>query len=450
MKVKSLILGLGLGGLLFAGCNDELSLVGPSIQPEEDAITVYNDTFRIQATTVKMDGVYARADSALLGEIYDPLYGNLKSDYMCQFYCPDGYNFAHTPLEGKIDSVDFKLYYAYLDRSYNRVASVIGDSLVPMTVGVYPLNEPLQKKFYTNFDPSEYCDMENLAGTKTYTARPSIGYVTVNLPQEMGQKFYEETINNPASFSSQEAFNKFFPGFYVTTTYGTGSLVGVSNTYFTIYYKYEGTSTSTGKDTIMQAAEQFSVTQEIVQLSRFKNTDMDALLAPNDAYTYLKSPAGVCTRLTIPLREMADKLEGHILNNLPLTLQAMPQENWLYAFQATPSLLILPEDSVKSFFEAEQMYDSKISYLANYSAASLSYSFGNISSLIQYQLEKDKTKDLNLLVVPVQRNVSTSTNSFGQSYEVVNSIGNYMSPSGTRLRKDDEVTEIVVTSCKYN
>ena len=98
MKVKPLILGLGLGALLATGCNDDLSLVGPSIQPPEDAITVYNDTFHIQMSTVLMDGVYAKADSAVLGEIYDPLYGDLKSDYICQLYCPEEYQFAHEPI----------------------------------------------------------------------------------------------------------------------------------------------------------------------------------------------------------------------------------------------------------------------------------------------------------------------------------------------------------------
>ena len=109
MKVKPLILGLGLGALLATGCNDDLSLVGPSIQPPEDAITVYNDTFHIQMSTVLMDGVYAKADSAVLGEIYDPLYGDLKSDYICQLYCPEEYQFAHEPIDGKIDSVTFDI-----------------------------------------------------------------------------------------------------------------------------------------------------------------------------------------------------------------------------------------------------------------------------------------------------------------------------------------------------
>ena len=109
MKIKLLILGLGLGASILAGCNDDFSSIGTSIQPGDDTIAVYMDTFQIQATTVQLDSIYARSTSAQLGELYDPLYGNLVSDYMCQFYCPSDFQFAHTPYEGKIDSVEFNI-----------------------------------------------------------------------------------------------------------------------------------------------------------------------------------------------------------------------------------------------------------------------------------------------------------------------------------------------------
>ena len=74
MKIKLLILGLGLGASILAGCNDDFSSIGTSIQPGDDTIAVYMDTFQIQATTVQLDSIYARSTSAQLGELYDPLY----------------------------------------------------------------------------------------------------------------------------------------------------------------------------------------------------------------------------------------------------------------------------------------------------------------------------------------------------------------------------------------
>ena len=43
MKIKLLILGLGLGASILAGCNDDFSSIGTSIQPGDDTIAVYMD-----------------------------------------------------------------------------------------------------------------------------------------------------------------------------------------------------------------------------------------------------------------------------------------------------------------------------------------------------------------------------------------------------------------------
>lgn len=205
MKIKLLILGLGLGASILAGCNDDFSSIGTSIQPGDDTIAVYMDTFQIQATTVQLDSIYARSTSAQLGELYDPLYGNLVSDYMCQFYCPSDFQFAHTPYEGKIDSVEFNIYY----NGSNKNGVWVGDSLAPMRAEIFKITSPLQKNFYTNIDPKQYCNMQESMGAQAYTAyntsisdslRNSDGYsphVSIKMPTEFGQKFYDETINNP-------------------------------------------------------------------------------------------------------------------------------------------------------------------------------------------------------------------------------------------------------------
>ena len=86
MKIKLFILGLSLGISILSGCNDDLTQVGTGIQPENDRPLVYADTFYMKAKTLQTDSVYARTIYGSLGEIYDPLYGTLKSDFMFQFY----------------------------------------------------------------------------------------------------------------------------------------------------------------------------------------------------------------------------------------------------------------------------------------------------------------------------------------------------------------------------
>jgi hypothetical protein len=82
----------------------------------------------------------------------------------------------------------------------------------------------------------------------------------------------------------------------------------------------------------------------------------------------------------------------------------MPQENWKYALAPPTNLLLIPEDSVKTFFENRSIENNVTSFLSDdYDAASRQYNFKNISYILKNQIEKAPDKDLQLLVVPVER-----------------------------------------------
>lgn len=461
MDFKRLILGLAFGGILLSGCNDELSQVGPSIQPDGDRSFVYADTFQLEASTIKLDSVYARTVNGLLGQIYDPLYGNLKTDYICQFYCPENYKFAHEPIDGKVDSMAF--FIMYDEGGY------VGDSLAPMQAKIYQVTKPLARNYYTNMNPEDFCDLQTLIGEKTYTAYDlsipdSIRNITdtsdpdyytpnvrIRISTDIAQRFYDETVNNPSSFQNQEAFNKFFPGFYVTTGFGTGNILEVAQSSFFIYYKYKST-TEAGNDTIIHTREQFNVTKEVIQMNQIENGNIEQLLEPNEEFSYLRSPAGVCTKIVVPASAIKEKIGERIINGLSFSMKAMPQEEWLYAFESSGNALLLPEDSVKSFFENNKIEDGKYSYLAILGKnAKNTYSFGNIATLLQEHLKNNPNEDLRLIVLPVQRGVQYTTDSWGyKKDEYTTSIGHYMKPSGVRLKKDKEAMQIVVLTSKYN
>ena len=458
MEIKNLILGFALGGILLSGCNDELSQVGPSIQPDADRSYVYADTFYVESSTVKLDSVYARTVSGLLGDIYDPLYGHLTTDYICQFYCPEDYKFAHEPLDGKVDSMAFFIMYNRGEQGY------MGDSLAPMTAQVYQVTKPLERNYYTNMDPKQYCDMQTLLGQKTYTAydmsiSDSIRNITdtsdpnyytpnvrIRISTDVAQRLYDETVNNPGTFQSQDSFNRFFPGFYVTTSFGTGNILKVAQSSFFIYYKYQ-TKNDAGRDTIIHTREQFNVTKEVIQMNRMENANIEHLLEPNEEYTYMKTPSGVCTRVVIPAAEIGHRIGDRILNNLEFSLQAMAQEDWLYALEAPSYLMLMPEDSVKSFFESNKIEDNITAFRGDYSTSTRVYSFGNISNILQLHLENNPDEDLRLLVVPVNR--TYDTDQYGNPVSTT-SISNYLLPSAVKLKKDEESRKIVVLTSQYD
>ena len=441
MKIKPLLIGLGLGITILSGCSDDLNLVGSTIQPGGDKMPVYVDTFQMQATTLLMDSVYARTTNGLLGEFYDPLYGNVKSDYICQFYCPDDFKFQHEPINGQIDSVDFKIMYQ--DKAW------VGDSLTPMRAQIYPVTKQLERDFYTNFDPTDYCNMQESLGMQTYTAydnsvpdsvRTALdesGYskyiptITIRMPKTFGQKIYDETVNNRGTFSSQENFNEFFPGLYITNTYGSGNILQITYSSISIYYRYN-VKGSQDQDSTVYGRETLNVTKEVLQLNRFKNTDLTPLLQPSDSITYLKTPAGVYTQLVIPA--------------IPLTIKALPQENWQWALSAPANLLLLPKDSLATFFVNNKIEDSKTAFLASYSNSGRSYNFSNIANMMQEHIKNNPEKDMVLLLVPVER-ILTEKDYYGNQYTAA--INNYLLPSGVKLLKTPEAMKIIVTTTSY-
>lgn len=449
-----------LGGLALGGCSDDYNLVGSGVQPDGDFITVYSDTFQIKASTIKIDSIYAKTTESLLGELFDPLYGHLKADYLSQFYCEEGYKFRHTPIEGKIDSMSLYIYYKYT-----------GDPHASMQIKAYQVNKSLDKIYYTNVNPEEYVDMQTPLGVAVYTPLSGILSDTsstkyeylmeIRLPVELGQKIYDETINNPSSFATQNAFNQFFPGIYVTTGYGSGCIFEIQQTSLSLAYDYMIESSSGQVDSVVVGYEHFTSTKEVIQLNRMESYNDEQLLAANDDYTYLKTPAGIFTRLVVPTKEIKEIAEGRLFNSIYLNLKYMPQEEWMYSLQPPPQLLLIPEDSLDMFFKESYTENGINSYLSvnasnstststlsGYNATTRTYYFNNIVNMISYHIQKDPDKDLRILVIPIKRETTSYSSGYSSSYLTTN-ISNYFSPSGVKLRKDEESMRVELISSKY-
>lgn len=463
MKNKFLL--IGIAALALVGCNDELNLVGPSIQPESDQLIVYADTFELKAKTFEVESIYSRTTRALLGNFEEDLFGTLKADYMCQFYCPEDFKFKHTPIDDKIDSSEFRIVYY----------SALGDSLAPMNAQLFQLNKTLPKEFYTNVNPNEYYSKSDLLGEKLYTSVDmslpdsiknliALGKyasnVLIELPNKFGQDFYDRSRSNPENFKDQEAFNEYFKGVYVTTNFGKGNILNVSGSSITFFYKYmhEG-KTSAGKDTsyVKKTSEHFIVTPEVYQLNQFKNGSMEDLLIPNDSVSYFKTPAGVFTEIEIPLKEMAEKVKGRILSNLLFSLTALPPVDWEYSMtiKAPEYTLLLPKDSINTFFVEKSVENNKSSFLSqNYyevlnKTDRREYNFGNISALLRTAIEESEKsgkpiENIKMAIVPVDRIATQS-----QSGTYTTRLDNYLSPSAVKLNIKPEALKIEIISSEY-
>jgi len=453
--------------LFLNSCDDNLTKVGTTIQPPGDLITVYTDTFMMKASTVRLDSVFSKTSDFMIGEMYDPVYGTIKADILCQFYCEEDFKFPRIPINGKIDSVELSIL---LPLNENNGLMAYGDTLSPMEMTVYLIDRPLKRNFYTNDHPENYCDMKNPLGKTAYTAynlsipdsirQIEYPHITVKLPTELGQRFYDETIQNPSTFVNQNTFNEFFPGIYITNTYGSGCIIKTSadNIYLHIYYDFMDKDIE-GNDSIVHAAQFFTVSKEVIQINRFVNDNIDPLLVENPTHTYIKSPAAVCTKLVIPTSEMAKKFDvsDRYINGFTLDLKYLPEDEWDYACQPPAHLLLLPEDSIIPFFEKGSVENYMTSFISFASASASSsnlgynpntrtYHFGNISNLLKVHITNSPDKDLNLYAIPVTRKATEDLN-YGLYYTTAISHSFYL--SGVKIRTENEYMKVVVLSSKF-
>src|SRR5690606_31953914 len=131
-----------------------------------------------------------------------------------------------------IDSVRLSLFFD----------SWAGDSLAPMEVSVYEVIKTLPQYYYTDFDPKEYISPTPLGKTLFTAANIELSeeekkqtdyrMAVVNLPNSLGQSM----LDNPDSLIDTETFKDFFKGLYITTSFGSGTIIKVAYTYFLVHY----------------------------------------------------------------------------------------------------------------------------------------------------------------------------------------------------------------------
>jgi hypothetical protein len=148
------------------------------------------------------------------------------------------------------------------------------------------------------------------------------------------------------------------------------------------------------------------------------------------------------------MKTISDRIKGRRINDAYLTLKAMPQDDWKYAFTAPDYLLLLPEDSLTSFFRDGKV-DNAVTSFASSKLDGLTYSFGNIGALLKYQIDNNPgLEELNLLVIPVERTLQTDY--YGNPTSSSTSVDNYLRPSGVKLRKEPAVMQFQVITSRYD
>ncbi|MBR6456209.1 MAG: DUF4270 domain-containing protein [Prevotella sp.] len=426
MKYKFLMF-LVSAAAIFASCDDTTNDIGTSLLHNMDNLAVTTDSFVVSSRSIAADSVYSRATTGYLGRIKDPETGTyVTGNFMTQFHMLEDYanlfpkaDSIVSRIDGQIvaDSCEIRLFYS----------NFYGDSLATMKLTVHEMAKPMleNQKYYSSFDPEAegYLRSDGIHEGKAYTLvdlalsseeRQSSNYtnnIRIVLDKEytdrdgntynnFGTYLLNTYYKNPSAFGNSLKFmNEILPGFYFEHTGGIGSMAYVGLTRLNVYYRF------LDSDTVCVGAASFAGTEEVLQATKIENDKqkIKSLVADNTC-TYLKTPAGIFTELTLPIDEILRGHEKDSLNTAKIVLPRINNEKQSdYAFTAPTSLLMIPRDSLYSFFEHNQLVNSRSSFLAsNTVSTSNSYTFNNISQLINLMNANRSSENWNkVVVIPV-------------------------------------------------
>lgn len=446
--------------ITIASCDDTTDSIGNSLTDNMDMLKVTTDTFNLATRSIVADSVLSRSTTGYLGKIRDIETGNyITGDFMAQFSTLENYKLPEKDSivslqDGEViaDSCSIRLFYT----------DYYGDSLATMNITAYEMNEPMKEgvKYYSNFDPIAEGLIRNdgMKVNKTYTLtdlsisdedRADESSYTPNIKINLNKPYTDKngvTYNNYGTYimrkyyedpdrfkNSYNFIHEVCPGFYFKTNDGIGSMAYITVSQLNIYFRYLNDSTYVGTTS-------FSATEEVLQTTNISNDKQNiADLANDNTCTYLKTPAGIFTEITLPVDEITENHSNDTINTAKISLTRINNNTHdEYSLSAPSTLLMIPKDSLYTFFENGDNVDYKKSFIATYSSSTNQYTFNNISGMITYMADIKKKglaensnwlnehPDWNrVVVIPV----SVTTNSSSQIVKIVHD----MSLTSTKL-----------------
>lgn len=453
MKILRLLTVLVIAALTFAACDDTTEGIGGSITNKIDNINISNSAFNVTTKSIVADSVLSRNNTGLIGKMKDPETGNyVKGDYMTQLsvlptFSVDTLDYIKQANKGSIEADS-----CYLLVSYN---ASYGDTIAPMKVTAYEMTKPMaeDKEYYSNYDAfekgwvnennqhwSSNYNLSNTSDVKNFKIYLNKKYKKDGKTyKNYGSYIMQTYAEHPEYFKTNYMFlHNVCPGFYIKNVGGTGNMAKIWNTELIFYWTRKKTIKAkdgvTDSTAVSIGYNRFDGTEEVLQLNKIENKNLEEL-ASKQNYTYLKSPAGIFTEVTLPIEDIMKGHEKDTLNTATISFPRLNNENEdnPYNFATPSTILMVQKDSLKSFFEKSKLADNRTSYTASYSNTGTyknAYTFQNIANLVS-AMYKNKGKGENwnkVVLVPV--NVITTTQGYTT---VISKINHDMSLASTRL-----------------
>ena len=450
----NVILAAGLLLGLYA-CTDET--IGVSITDGVSSI-IEDSSFVITGHSVRNDRVQMRTSTKMLGVLQADGFGRLSAEAVTSWMPAVSIDTAGTRVEW-IDSCQLKL------RIPNR-NGFTGDSLAPMRLNVYRLNKALPSPIYSDFDPTDYYDSDDLLASESYS--PSSGWVEVStsyvsgtsqydtvrvisvpMPVELGRELFSAYKDDPTTFSTPKRFSDVFPGIYISNSYGSGHVLNIKATELDVYYRKHVQLTDT-TDTIYSGKCQsyLASTPEVVS-DNIIHFDIDDAITSmvNQGEALIVAPAGYEVQVRFPVQDIIDKYKANIGNNqsiintLSLTLPvSVPFTE--YNIQPPTYLLMVKTSQKDNFINGDSLANNKDSFYAVYIPSQKEYVFTGLRDYVINILNNQggiaTEDDFNFTITPVDvTNYSYQASYYTGATNVVTKISPMVSrPAIVRLLLD--------------
>jgi len=463
MKLK-LITAIAFSAMAIISCSTDTDTLGSSLTNESDKLEVSTGSYSAYTRSVLVDSVYARSNNTYFGHVKDPETGTyIKTEFMAQFNMQENIKLPSISEMAKDENgevvADSCEIWLVFDQS-----NCYGDSLAAMKMNILELKEPMNESvtYYSNYDPrtagyiredglkksmlfslsnltytdsirsiSDYTEIARISLSDKYIDKDGVEY------NNYGTYLLRTYYNHPEYFKNSYSFvHKVCPGLFFEVADGLGLMAKFLQMEMRTFYHYKRDNTTY----VSYLAN--SSTSEVLQTTQVTN-DKEALsqLVEDQSCTYLKTPSGIFTEVTLPVDEITQTHSTDSLLSVSLTFNRQNSEtkSGAYLLNAPTSIIMLPSDSLKVFFEEEKVFDYKSIFTST--LAYNCYSFTNISNLITLLSENKKNglatdpdwvnKHPNwnkVLLVPVS--ISYTNNTQSNNVEV---IENQMGLESTKL-----------------
>lgn len=447
-----------LAAFSMVACDDTTDTLGSSITNKVDNLTITDATYNVETQSLVAGPVLSKSNNGIIGRVKDPETGTyLTADYMTQMVPLSTFSVDTLQYIKDANNGELRADSCYLLVSYQ---STYGDSLAPMKVTAYEMSKPMteDKNYLTDFDPiaEGYIAENGYHNSATYSLSKATGNFKIYLNKpyikdgvtydNYGTYMLKTFVEHPEYFKSNYQFLKnVCPGFYIKHEGGIGNVADVWNTEVQFYWSRQKTiKASDGvTDSIAKGYgfNRIDGTEEALQTNHIVNDAASiASLAADPSCTYLKSPAGIFTEVTLPVEEILRGHENDTLNTASVTFPRInnTETNNQYTFDTPSYVLMIPKDSIDSFFENGDVVNNRNSFYASYSSSTTNgYTFSNISNLIT-AMSKKKGSSVNwnkAVLIPITVSTVVENNS-----TMISKMTHNMSLTSTRLVKGTNET----------